>query len=84
MKIVIGKTDIISFIKSVCMITKNTDILYIKFEKNYFNKGDIIDAGNNFRLKVLQTPHKKWYKQLLQFVSFSLYKVPTQYKCKVE
>lgn len=56
---------------------------YIKFSENYFNKNDIIETSNNIKLKVLETPHKKWYKQLLQFITFGLYKAPTQYKVKI-
>jgi hypothetical protein len=58
-------------------------IFYLQFQKNYYNKGDILTTGNNVKIKILETPHKKWWKQLLQFITFRLYKSPTQYKCKV-
>ena len=60
----------------------NSSIFYVYFEDNYFNKGDIINSGNHCKFKVMQTPHKKWYKQLLQFITFGLYEAPTQYKVK--
>ena len=60
-----------------------SDKFYIKFSENWFNKDDILYAHNGLRLKVLETPHKKWWKQLFQFVTFGLYKAPTQYKCKI-
>ena len=59
------------------------DTFYLNFENNYFYKNDIITVGKNVKLKVLETPHKKWWKQLFQFVTFGLYKAPTQYKCKI-
>ena len=46
-------------------------------------QNDIIEIYEGIRLKVLETPHKKWYKQLLQFITFGLYKTPIMYKCKV-
>ena len=64
---------------------KNKDkIFYLDLDSNLFDKGDIIDIGNNnYQAKVLETPHKKWYKQLFQFITFGWYKAPTQYKCKI-
>lgn len=44
---------------------------------------NLIIGDRNYSIKVLETPHKKWYKQLLQFISFGLYKAPHQYKCKL-
>jgi hypothetical protein len=65
------------------MLGIKNDIFYLKFKDNYFYKGDIITCGNNVKLKVLETPHKKWWKQLIQFITFGLYKASAQYKCKV-
>jgi hypothetical protein len=59
------------------------DIFYIKFDKNWFYKGDILRLENNVKLKVLEDPHKKWWKQFFQFITFGLYKAPIQYKCKI-
>jgi hypothetical protein len=52
---------------------------YLTIQKPWFNKNEILNVGGT-RVKVLETPHKKWYKQLLQFISFGLYEAPTQYK----
>jgi hypothetical protein len=57
----------------------NNRTFHIKFNKNWYEKGDILDSCGH-KLKVLETPHKKWYKQLLQFISFGLYEAPIQYK----
>jgi hypothetical protein len=65
------------------MIINKRDIFYLQFEGNYFYKNDIITCGRDVKLKVLETPHKKWWKRLLQFITFGIYKAPTQYKCKV-
>lgn len=58
-------------------------IVYLKFSENWFDKNDIISTENNIILKVLETPHKKWYKQFLQWISFGWYKAPTMYKVKI-
>lgn len=59
------------------------DLFFLKFEEKYFYKGDIITCGKNVKLKILETPHKKWWKQLFQILTLGIYKVPTSYKCKV-
>ena len=58
-------------------------IFYLQFEKNYFHKGDVVTCGKNVKLKLLEDPHKKWWKQLFQYISFGIYKAPIYYKCKV-
>lgn len=65
------------------MIGTNKQSFYLKFLDNWYYKNDIIKTSEGIKLKVLETPHKKWYKQLLQFITFGLYKAPTEYKCKV-
>lgn len=52
---------------------------YLTIQSSWFNRNEILNVGG-IRVKVLETPHKKWYKQLLEFISFELYKAPTQYK----
>ena len=59
------------------------DEFYLKLADNYFNKGDILISNDGVKCKTLETPHKKWWKQILQFITFGLYKAPTQYKCKI-
>lgn len=61
------------------------DKFYIRFSENWYNKGDILIPEGNYayKIKVLETPHKKRWKQLFQFITFGLYKAPIQYKCKV-
>jgi len=59
------------------------EIFYLKFNGNYFYKNDIIPEGKDVQMKVLETPHKKRYKQRFQTITFGLYKAPTQYKCKI-
>lgn len=65
------------------MLGNKRDIFFLKFEENYFYKGAIITCGKNVKLKILETPHKKWWKQLFQFITLGIYKAPTVYKCKV-
>ena len=65
------------------MIGTNKQLFYLEFADNYFYRGDIITCGKNVKLKVLEAPHRKWWKQFFQFETFGLYKAPIQYKCKV-
>lgn len=55
----------------------------IQFDSNWFVKGDILEDSKGCQCKVLETPHKKWYKIVLQWITFGLYKAPLQYKVKV-
>ena len=66
------------------MFGNKRDLFFLKFEENYFYKGDVITCGKNVKLKILGTPHKKWWKLLFQALTFGIYKAPTvYYKCKV-
>jgi len=66
---------------------KDNNTFNIFLSENYFYKGDFLglttSKGESYEFMVLETPHKKWYKQLLQFISFGLYKAPYQYKVKL-
>ena len=65
-------------------MVRKDETFYLKMNGSWFDKGDIITIGNDdYHAVVLETPHKKWYKQLFQFITFHLYKAPTQYKCKI-
>ena len=63
------------------MEDKNT--FEIKFDQNWFNRKDILTISEGVKVEILETPHRKWYKVLLQFITFRLYKVPYQYKVKI-
>lgn len=65
------------------MIGNKNDTFYLEFSDNYFYKNVILTCGKNVQLKLLETPRKKWGKQLLQYITFGLYKAPIMYKCKV-
>lgn len=56
---------------------------YINFKEDIFNKNEILTTPDGFNLKVIKTPHRKWYRRLLQFVSFGLYRIPTHYTCMI-
>jgi len=53
------------------------------FKYNYFEKGEVLTVGNCGKVKVLQKPYKKWYRRLLYFITFGLYKAPWGYKVKL-
>jgi hypothetical protein len=65
------------------MIGKKRNTFYLKFSENWYYRNDIIRTSDGTRLRVLESPHKKWYKQLLQFITFCLYKAPHQYKVEI-
>lgn len=56
---------------------------YIKFPEDYAKSGDILGTCYGAQLKVLEKPYKKWYKKLLQFITFGWYKAPYQYKVQL-
>lgn len=71
------------------ILFESTDTLYKMeriFSKLATHLKDIeLEINTNLTKKQYEeeTPHKRWYKQLLQFISFGLYKAPVQYKCKI-
>ena len=62
------------------METDNTII--INLDKKEYNKYDILSTGD-CRLQVIKKPRRKWYKLLLQLITFNRYKAPHQYKCRI-
>ena len=52
------------------------------YSDDLLKEGEILQIFN-IKLLVLETPIKKWYKQLLQSISWGLYKAPIGYKCKI-
>ena len=61
----------------------DTNIIHIEFSDNWFKKGDIIEGQSASRLLVLRDPVKTKWKLFLQKISFGLYKISKDYKCKV-
>jgi|688.fasta_scaffold03900_29 hypothetical protein len=57
----------------------NSETFKIRFTEDWFQKSET-GIYNTHKLLILEIPHKKWYKQLLQFISFGLYEAPIQYK----
>lgn len=55
----------------------------ITLDAHFFTTGAILITQTGCKLKVLEHPHKKWYKLLLQWVTFGWYKCPTEYKVEV-
>ena len=66
---------------------KENNTFNIFLSEHSFCKGDVLGLtttkDESYEFIVLETPRKKWYKQLLQFISFGLYKAPYQYKVKL-
>jgi hypothetical protein len=62
---------------------ENNEKFKLIFDSDYFIKGDLLLVSNNIKLEVKEDPHKKWWKILLQFITFGLYKAPYQYKVKL-
>jgi len=65
---------------------KKQGTFYLIFDENYFNITDQLkelEIQNEQKLEMLENPHKKWWKQLFQFITFGIYRAPYQYKCKI-
>lgn len=56
---------------------------YILIEDNQFSIKEELRSSNGAYVKVLETPHKKWWKVLLQYITFGIYKAPYQYKVEL-
>ena len=56
------------------MFENKSDLFFLKFDWNHFYEGDVITCGENVKLKILETPHKKWWKQLFQILTFWIFK----------
>lgn len=72
--------------KNLILKVRTNSTFYIQFSKNYFSKGDIVLLnGGMAKAVILKVPHKKWYKLILQFISFGFYKAPLvkYYKLKL-
>ena len=62
---------------------KDYNIVHIMLSDNWFKKGDIIEGQSPLRLLVLRDPIRTKWKLFLQAVSFGLYKISKDYKCKI-
>ncbi len=58
----------------------------LEFEHDFTKKDDIIFTRVNdvaTRLRVLENPHRKWYKIVLQILCIGFYQAPYEYKVKI-
>ncbi len=55
----------------------------IEFKDNWLIKDHILCCIDRQKLEVLEDPTRKWWKILLQYISFNLYKAPYEYKVKI-
>ena len=56
---------------------------YVQIEDKWFNPKDVLTSGDNHKIQVLESPYRRWYKVLFQWITFGLYKAPYQYNCKI-
>ncbi len=56
---------------------------YLTFSENWFSKDHLLISSTNQKLRVLEDPHRKWYRILLQWITFRWYKAPYQYKVEI-
>jgi hypothetical protein len=57
---------------------KNNTSFKVTFKEDWFKLDQTMESSL-YKVKILTLPNKKWYKRLLQFVSFDLYKAPYEY-----
>jgi hypothetical protein len=60
--------------------SKNT--FEIIFYNDWFYTGDILEIEKGVKVRVIKDPYKKWWKLLLQWITFGFYRAPYQYKVK--
>lgn len=70
-------------------ITSTKDIIRTGCTKAYFklNLRHSFEAGTTFMMShsreqfmIINEPVRKWYKRVIQFITFKLYKAPWEYK----
>lgn len=62
---------------------ENNQRFKIKFDQNWATKNTILTTQYQQKLKVLSTPERKWYKILLQIITFGWYKAPYEYTVEI-
>ena len=62
---------------------KDYSIVHIMLSDNWFKKGDVIECQSASRLLVLRDPIRTKWKLFLQIISFGLYRISKDYKCKI-
>jgi len=74
-------------------ITSTKDIIKTGFTKAYFklNLAYAFEVGTIFMMPhsieefmIINEPKRKWYKRVIQFITFKLYKAPWEYKNESE
>lgn len=51
---------------------------------DYFYPNDIVvTASKNIEVVIIREPKQKWYKKLLEYITFSLYTAPWEYNTTV-
>jgi len=57
----------------------NSTIFTVEFNNKY-NKPFVI---HTVKIKALEDPYRKWWKRILEFITFRIYRAPYQYRCKI-
>lgn len=53
---------------------------YLRLDKNWFEVGDILKEN----IVIISKPRTKWYRRLLNIITFGLYKVSICYRVKLK
>lgn len=71
-------------IKDIITPGKTKCYFKITISGDHFRLNDVItnNSGTNCKLLIITQPVRKWYKLLLQFITFKLYKAPWEYKAQ--
>jgi hypothetical protein len=61
----------------------NSKSFKVLFKDEYFKKGATIESANEtIKIKVLNTPKRKWYHILLKWITFGWFRAKWTYKVK--
>lgn len=52
------------------------------FKDDWLQEGDLIYTGEAIQAEILEKPHRKWWKLLLQFITLRFYAAPWEYKVR--
>lgn len=61
------------------MSQNNTEAFTITFKENWLKRNYILEQPNEVQCKVISEPRRIWWKVLLQYLTFGIYKAPYEY-----
>lgn len=63
---------------------KTKSVFKLSLDHDWFYPNDIVVTANkNIEIMIIKEPKQKWYKKLLEYITFKMYMAPWEYKTTV-